>query len=106
MVDTKTVNATMVYVYGSKNCPKCNMVKILLNKNNYPFQYFGIDEDKKRHKEFIDRVSKEPKASIMTVPQIWVNDEYIENGYQGLVKYINNHKNKVITKEGSAKKET
>ena len=73
-------------MYGKQNCPNCLSAKKLLENNNYTIEYIGLDDEDAR-KAFYERVAEEVKTPIMSVPQIWVNSQYI-GGYQSLIEYI------------------
>jgi len=81
----KTTTKTAL-VYGKSNCPNCTSAKLLLEKNNYVIDYVSLDDAEAR-KEFYAKTQEELGNPVMSVPQIWCNNQYI-GGYQALIEYI------------------
>ena len=71
----------MYKVYGTKICLYCDKVENLLKTKDLPFEKIYIDEDDDA-KDYI------VKQGFKTVPQIWLDDNWI-GGYDDLVKFLN-----------------
>ena len=70
----------MYKVYGTKICLYCDKANLLKTKD-LPFEKIYIDEDDDA-KDYI------VKQGFKTVPQIWLDDNWI-GGYDDLVKFLN-----------------
>ncbi len=66
-------------VYGMDWCGYCARAKKLLTSNGIEFEEFGVDEDVS-----FEEVSELVGKQVATVPQIFLDDEYI-GGYSELV---------------------
>ena len=71
----------MYKVYGTKICLYCDKAENLLKTKDLPFEKIYIDEDDDA-KDYI------LKQGFKTVPQIWLDDNWI-GGYDDLVKFLN-----------------
>tara|TARA_B100000676_G_C17848755_1_gene716925 strand:+ start:345 stop:563 length:219 start_codon:yes stop_codon:yes gene_type:complete len=71
----------MYKVYGTKICLYCDKAENLLKTKDLPFEKIYIDEDDDA-KDYI------VKQGFKTVPQIWLDDNWI-GGYDDLVKFLN-----------------
>ena len=71
----------MYKVYGTKICLYCDKAENLLKTKDLPFEKIYIDEDDDA-KEYI------VKQGFKTVPQIWLDDNWI-GGYDDLVRFLN-----------------
>jgi glutaredoxin 3 len=71
----------MYKVYGTKICLYCDKAENLLRTKDLPFEKIYIDEDDDA-KDYI------VKQGFKTVPQIWLDDNWI-GGYDDLVKFLN-----------------
>ena len=60
----------MYKVYGTKICLYCDKAENLLKTKDLPFEKIYIDEDDDA-KDYI------VKQGFKTVPQIWLDDEYV-----------------------------
>lgn len=68
-------------IYGKNNCPFCQMAKDELEMRGIPYEYVDIQSLGKTAKEVTGR-------DVKTVPQIYLNGEYIEGGYEGLKTFL------------------
>tara|TARA_Y100000766_G_C18807896_1_gene556449 strand:- start:834 stop:1052 length:219 start_codon:yes stop_codon:yes gene_type:complete len=71
----------MYKVYGTKICLYCDKAENLLKTKDLPFEKIYIDEDDDA-KDYI------VKQGFKTVPQIWLDDNWI-GGYDDLVRFLN-----------------
>ena len=71
----------MYKVYGTKICLYCDKAENLLKTKDLPFEKIYIDEDDNA-KDYI------VKQGFKTVPQIWLDDNWI-GGYDDLVRFLN-----------------
>ena len=71
----------MYKVYGTRICLYCDKAENLLKTKDLPFEKIYIDEDDDA-KDYI------VKQGFKTVPQIWLDDNWI-GGYDDLVKFLN-----------------
>lgn len=71
----------MYKVYGTKICLYCDKAENLLKTKDLPFEKIYIDEDDDA-KDYI------LKQGFKTVPQIWLDDNWI-GGYDDLVRFLN-----------------
>ena len=71
----------MYKVHGTKICLYCDKAENLLKTKDLPFEKIYIDEDDDA-KDYI------VKQGFKTVPQIWLDDNWI-GGYDDLVKFLN-----------------
>ena len=71
----------MYKVYGTKICLYCDKAENLLKTKDLPFEKIYINEDDDA-KDYI------VKQGFKTVPQIWLDDNWI-GGYDDLVKFLN-----------------
>ena len=71
----------MYKVFGTKICLYCDKAENLLKTKDLPFEKIYIDEDDDA-KDYI------VKQGFKTVPQIWLDDNWI-GGYDDLVKFLN-----------------
>jgi glutaredoxin 3 len=71
----------MYKVYGTKICLYCDKAENLLRTKDLPFEKIYIDEDDDA-KDYI------VKQGFKTVPQIWLDDNWI-GGYDDLVRFLN-----------------
>ncbi len=60
-----------VTVYTTQYCPYCNRAKALLKSKNIPFEEVDLSNDDKKREEL------EEKTGHMTVPMIFIGDEFI-----------------------------
>ena len=71
----------MYKVYGTRICLYCDNAENLLKTKDLPFEKIYIDEDDDA-KDYI------VKQGFKTVPQIWLDDNWI-GGYDDLVRFLN-----------------
>ena len=71
----------MYKVYGTRICLYCDKAENLLKTKDLPFEKIYIDEDDDA-KDYI------VKQGFQTVPQIWLDDNWI-GGYDDLVRFLN-----------------
>ncbi len=79
-------------VYGKATCPYCVKAKKLLDEAGIPYQYHDVVKESAA----LYRMIPEVKAHIgektpVTVPQIWLNDQYI-GGADNLEKWLEEQK--------------
>lgn len=72
----------MFKIYGSPSCTYCGSAKNLLESKGYSFEYVDVSKD-------VDGLMMLRENNLMTVPQIWFNDEHI-GGFSDLQNYFNN----------------
>lgn len=63
-------------VYGKKMCPNCDQAKRLLTVNNYEIVYKSID-DTNIFDEFMQKTQEQLGRPAQSIPQIWINDNYV-----------------------------
>ena len=69
-----------VVVYSKKGCKYCRLTKSLLRTFDIKFTEHCIDDEEQR-KAFYEEISSKHGASINTMPQIYVDDEWV-GGYE------------------------
>ena len=71
-----------IEIYGQTVCSYCNAAKAICKANGFEYAYINLDgpEDK----EALERRVGQP---IRSVPQIFVNNEYI-GGYEAFKKFL------------------
>ena len=60
-----------VTVYTTNYCPYCTRAKNLLKKKNIPFQEVDLSDNDAKREELTE------KTGCMTVPMIFIGDEFI-----------------------------
>ena len=70
-------------VYGRETCPYCIATKEELEIRGIPFEYIDLDTIGKTAAQVTGR-------DVHTVPQIYLQGEYIEGGYVGLMEHFGN----------------
>ncbi|OBT09465.1 glutaredoxin [Vibrio sp. UCD-FRSSP16_10] len=83
-------------VFGKATCPYCVKAKKKLDEAGIAYQYHDVVKDSAA----LYRMIPEVKAHIgqktpVTVPQIWMNGEYI-GGYDDLEKWLPSNKNTTV----------
>lgn len=66
-----------VLIYTKSYCPYCDRAKALLNRKGASYEEISVEGDEKIYTEL------KQKTGLMTVPQIFINDELI-GGYTDL----------------------
>jgi glutaredoxin 3 len=66
-----------VVIYTKSYCPYCDRAKALLQRKGASFDEISVEGDEKKYSEL------KQKTGLMTVPQIFINDELI-GGYTDL----------------------
>ena len=66
-----------VLIYTKSFCPYCDRAKALLQRKGASFDEISVESDEKIYSEL------KKKTGLMTVPQIFINDELI-GGYTDL----------------------
>ena len=61
------------------DCIFCTKAKKLLEEKNIPY-----DEE-----HLMDSLETMEEHNLKTVPQIWIDGQFIEGGYTGLKEYLN-----------------
>lgn len=69
-----------IIVYSTDTCPYCIRAKDLLNQKGLLFEEIILN-----NQEAIAKF-KDDCPGATTVPQILINDELVEGGYEGLTK--------------------
>ena len=72
----------MITVYSKNNCPFCQRAKQLLELKGLTYAEINIEEDTDARQVLIE-------AGVRTVPQIFINDQILPGGYNGLAKQPN-----------------
>jgi len=67
----------MITVYSKNNCPYCTRAKALLETNGIKYTEVNIEQDADARKRIVD-------AGLRTVPQIYINEQLLPGGYNGL----------------------
>jgi Glutaredoxin and related proteins len=75
-------------VFGKENCPYCVKAKALLQSRMLEFTYKDVKEDEVFFMQMNTWVTEATGAPARTVPQIFVDKEYI-GGHDDLVEYLN-----------------
>ena len=79
----------MITVYSKNNCPYCTRAKALLELNDIEYTEINIEQDSNARKRIVE-------AGLRTVPQIYINEELLPGGYNGLAsqttEFFNNLK--------------
>jgi len=83
----------MITVYSKNYCPYCTRAKILLESLNVKFELIDISNTPEKINELYE------KSGAMTVPQIFVNNEFI-GGFTDIDKLNNEGKLLSLLKEG------
>lgn len=74
----------VVKIYGKPNCPWCDRAKALAEEKGLKVEYINIVE------AGIDgaKLSEICGQQVRTVPQVFVDDAFIEGGFEGLKKEL------------------
>jgi glutaredoxin len=79
----------MITVYSKNNCPYCTRAKALLELNDIEYTEINIEQDSNARKRIVE-------AGLRTVPQIYIDDQLLPGGYNGLAsqttEFFNNLK--------------
>ena len=79
----------MITVYSKNNCPYCTRAKALLELNDIEYTEINIEQDANARKRIVE-------AGLRTVPQIYIDDQLLPGGYNGLAgqsqEFFNNLK--------------
>ena len=71
-------------IYSKPDCPYCVKAKAILEKRGIPYvEHSAVD----LRETLIERVTKETGAAPRTVPQIWLEGQYI-GGHDQLVAHF------------------
>ena len=73
----------IVEIYGTTVCPFCVQAKRLVGQRDWELKEYRVDEKSELKEEMNIRANKE----VRTVPQIFVNDEYV-GGYTDFVDFL------------------
>ena len=65
-------------MYSKQHCPYCIRAKELLEKKNLEFEIIDIQENEETRSVMVEK-----SGGLMTVPQIFINDNHI-GGYEDL----------------------
>ena len=79
----------MITIYSKSNCAFCQKAKALLEIKGITYAEVNIEEDTDARQRLVE-------AGVRSVPQIFVNDEMLPGGYNGLAnqpeEFFNNLK--------------
>ena len=79
----------MITIYSKSNCAFCQKAKALLEVKGITYAEVNIEEDTDARQRLVE-------AGVRSVPQIFVNDEMLPGGYNGLAnqpeEFFNNLK--------------
>ena len=78
----------MLTVYSKNNCPFCVQAKRLLESKSVPYNEINIEDDPDSRQMLLDK-------GLRSVPQIFVGEELVPGGFQGLTKQTDEFFNKV-----------
>ena len=67
----------MITIYSKNNCPFCTRAKALLESKDINYTEINIEQDADARKRIVD-------AGLRTVPQIYINEQLLPGGYNGL----------------------
>jgi len=67
----------MIKLYSKNNCPFCTRAKALLESKDISYTEINIEQDTDARKRIVD-------AGLRTVPQIYINEQLLPGGYNGL----------------------
>lgn len=74
----------IVEIYGGTGCPFCTRAVNMCEANDLEYRYSDIRNDQSARAKLDARMT-EP---YRTIPQIFVDDEYIPGGFEGLANLI------------------
>jgi ribonucleoside-diphosphate reductase alpha chain/ribonucleoside-diphosphate reductase subunit M1 len=80
------INYKKANVFSKSGCEFCVKAKALLKENNIFYEETILDNEKER-KSFYQEVSGEEDVNVNSMPQIYLDDEYV-GGYQNLEKLL------------------
>ena len=75
----------MLVIYGSGNCPACDVAKKVATESGVEFIYHDISQDPQQRDYIIQK-------GFRTVPQVFVGGEHI-GGLQDLSKFVEKETN-------------
>lgn len=79
----------MITIYSKNNCGFCQKAKALLEIKGITYAEINIEEDTDARQRLVE-------AGVRSVPQIFINDEMLPGGYNGLAnqpeEFFNNLK--------------
>ena len=79
----------MITIYSKSNCAFCQKAKALLEVKGITYAEVNIEEDTDARQRLVE-------AGVRSVPQIFINDEMLPGGYNGLAnqpeEFFNNLK--------------
>ena len=68
-----------IEIYGAKWCNSCGLATKLCESKNIDYKYFDIDDTSN-----LVLLESKLKTKVRNIPQIFVNDVHIKDGYTGL----------------------
>ncbi|UZZ64122.1 hypothetical protein A71_44 [Escherichia phage A7_1] len=71
-------------IFGKVNCPFCDNAKTLLDQKGYEYEYIDVGANSGNLQEMVKKVSDAVGYVPRTVPQIFIDSEYV-GGYTELV---------------------
>lgn len=72
-----------IEIYGASWCDYCQRAKMLCNMKQLDIDYHDVDDEHVKQ-AMIERMPTPPT----TIPQIFINGEYLPGGYTGLIEYF------------------
>jgi glutaredoxin len=75
----------IVEIYGAEWCGFCKRAVALCEEKALEYKYIDIDDT-----ENLRLLQERIVTRVRTVPQIFVDGEYIKGGYNGLVHHLSN----------------
>jgi glutaredoxin 3 len=78
----------MIKVYSKNNCPFCTKAKALLEIKGIEYTEVNIEQDADARQRIVD-------AGLRTVPQIYINEQLLTGGYNGLASQSDEFFNKL-----------
>ena len=72
-----------IEIYSRENCRFCDLAKKYFNEKELTYTEIKIDADSRQ--SLVDRVVSKTGIEPRTVPQIFIDDEYV-GGYDDLIK--------------------
>ena len=71
----------MIKLYGTPTCTYCVKSKMLLNARGIDYEEVDISQDTSAKQWILEQGHR-------TVPQLYIGEELIPGGYEGLTKYV------------------
>ena len=78
----------MITIYSKNNCPFCTKAKALLEIKGIEYTEVNIEQDADARQRLVE-------AGARTVPQIYINEQLLPGGYNGLADQSDEFFNKL-----------